>query len=64
MFFYLLTCLAWAILACKNQLVYYPESKTGRLILTFALNFIFCPFAIIIAIIMFDTLKTLEKNGE
>ena len=64
MVFYFLTSLSWAILATKNQLRYYPESKTGRLILTFALNFIFCPFAIIVAIITFNDFKKLEESIE
>jgi len=50
-----LLCLLWAIYSQLMQRYIFPEASTLQNLWSFILNFIFCPFAIILAIINFNT---------
>ena len=50
-----LLCLLWAIFATKMDRHIHPNFPISEYIFCFALNFIFCPIAMAIAIKNFDS---------
>ncbi len=47
---YVFVCMMWGIFAIRMQIITYPEKRSRlRLLCVFAVNFILCPFLILVA---------------